>query len=281
MITSKTEITSCIDWLSITRCESQYPSDWTKLKQEMPRGMHGYDTAVKYLDGRIELCSSIRKDMGVHTIISGDTISKICNMTKRDSFGILSSLGAGGCSRIDLAVDIKHGTLDIQKLWDSLENDKSETSATEYLHLRGGKGNGETLYIGGAKSKKRVRIYDKGAEQNVEYDWTRIEIQYRHKAAKQAVKLLLNSPVMHTEVSKMIVDFVNFGDCRDWVIALGKDAVKLGQPEPIASNRSEWLLRVAASALASEMIEGEGADFLDKFMDTTRSLYNKKAEKYK
>lgn len=281
MITSKTEITSCIDWISVTRPVSAYPEDWNSAKKELPRGMHGYDTAIKYLDGRIELCSSTRSDMGVHTIVSGEAITRICEMNGIDSFDVMVALGDCGHSRLDIALDIKHGCLDIRKLWDMLEQDNVETQVKDYLYLKGAKGNGETLYIGGAKSKKRLRVYDKRAESGANYEWTRLELQYRHKSAKRAARTLLNADRAYSEIAKMIVNFIDFNSYGDWVVALGTESVGLGKPEPSISNRADWLLGTAASALAAEMVEGRDcSDFLDRFINETMRKYSQKKAKY-
>ncbi len=282
MITSETEISSCIDWLSVTRPKSDYPDNYPKKYKELKHGQMGYDVAIQFIDGRIELCSSTRDEMGVHTILSGETILRLCELAGVNSFDIVASIGATGCSRIDLAVDIKHGTLDIEKLFNMLENDEVETTKTSWLFLRGAKGGGATLYVGAPKSEKRLRIYDKQAESGTEYAWTRVEMQYRHKSAKRAVSALLSSKSPQADVAKIINSFINFEKDADWVVSLGSDSIKLGKPEPSNSDRRNWLLETAASALASEMIEGSGGrEFLSKFIESTLEKYGAKRDEYK
>ena len=45
----------------------------------------------------------------------------------------------------------------------------------------------ETLYIGAPSSDRQIRIYDKAKEQGIEGQWTRVEVQLRHKACKELI----------------------------------------------------------------------------------------------
>jgi hypothetical protein len=282
MITSLTDVTTCIDWLSVTRANNKYPENYPTNKQELKRGMLGYDTAIKYIDGRVELCSSTRKDMGVHTIFSGDTLRNLMWMANVDSFQVLTDMASKRVSRVDVALDIKWGTLDILALWSMLESDQVDTRIEKWLYLRGAKGDGETLYIGAPKSDKRMRIYDKQAESGSDYEWTRVEVQYRHKMATRACRALLSSKTPSEQVPGMIVDFINFDNDRDWVTVMGSEMVKMAKPEITVTNREKWLLETAASALASEMIEGQsGSSIMQRFIQATNLFYDRKQQKYK
>ena len=282
MITSGTIVTSCVDWLSVTRESNQYPENYPKDKKELKRGMQGYDTAVQFIDGRVELCSSSRRDMGVHTILSGKTIKRLCELAQINSFDIVDSIGRSGCSRIDLAVDIKHGNLDIGKLWQMLESDLVDTSKANWLYLRGAKGNGETLYIGSPKSEKRLRVYDKKAESGADHEWTRVEMQYRRKSAKSAVQTLLMTAPYHECVPGMVNSYINFENDRGWSLVMGEALVKMGGIEKGNSDRQGWLLDTATSALAAEMVEGSvGKDFLETFISATLVKFSAKLGEYK
>lgn len=281
MLTSETTVTSCVDWLSVTRQDNKYPVTYPKEKKEMKRGMMGYDTGLEYIDGRMELCSSTRPEMGVHVIISGETISRLCELVKITSFDIVNDLGARGVTRLDIAIDVKYGTLHIAELFNMLELDKVDTSIEKWLYLQGAKKQGETLYVGAPGSDKRVRIYDKSAESGTDYEWTRIELQYRHKYAKRAARALLGTSEPHLRVASMINEFINFKGNREWSMVMGSDTIKLGKPEPSSSNRREWLLDTAATALASEMVVGvDGKRFLEEFIRSALDKYGVKKDEY-
>jgi hypothetical protein len=282
MLTTETSITTCFDWFSITRDNRQYPTDWNALHKELPRGMLNYDTGIEYLDGRIELCHSSKPAMGIHTIFSGDTIREICNQNNITSFDIFDALGMGGYSRMDIAIDIKFGSLDIPKLWEELESGHCETKVDQWIFVKGKKGQGETIYIGAPKAKKRLRIYDKKAESGAKHEWTRIELQYRHKIAKRAARELGKHTPQHEHIPKMILDFANFPNNREWVTALGTEKAGLGKAEPTESNRRDWLLNTATSALAKEMVKsGDGTDLLQRFINETITKYAHEKSLYK
>lgn len=52
---------------------------------------------------------------------------------------------------------------------------------------------GSTTYIGGTKSQKRLRIYDKQAETGTDSPWVRFEFQLRHESAHSFREILLSS----------------------------------------------------------------------------------------
>lgn len=283
MLTSETEITSKIDWLSVTTPTRDYAPDWTKERKEMTRGMLNYDTGVIYRDGRIELCSSTRPDMKNHIIFDGQTIDFLCRTHGIISTDILKAMANGKPSRLDLAVDIKHGTLPIEEIAQSFEDGKSNTKVEQGLYIRGVGIDGETFYIGSKAAKRRVRIYDKAAENGiVEFDWTRVEMQLRHGMAVRSFWRLIKSQNPIVEIPKLILDFVDFPEIPDWIIAMGTDKIKPCSAEETQSNREQWLLDTAAKALANEMsIGGKGYMLLDEFIQTVRLQYVAKDSKFR
>lgn len=282
MIKSDTQITTKIDWLSVTVGEVKYPPEWSKERAELPFGMLRYDTAIKYLDGRVELCSSGRKDMKPHVQFSGSTIDRICAENDIDTVDVLKAMSYGDPSRIDLALDIKHGSLDIEELSRQFSAGKAETSARSGLYLQGVKTPGVTLYVGAKGSEKRVRIYDKAAEQGIEdFEWTRIELQCRHASALAAMPIVIVGKNPHMIIAGIINGFISFPDVRDWGLVFGRDKLKplkISQPE---SNRCNWLLDTAAKSLANEIVEGkDGELFLDKFLAVVAGYVNAKSASY-
>jgi hypothetical protein len=89
-------------------------------------------------------------------------------------------------TRLDIACDIKQ-EIDIPAL------------ARKYAKLPSARHNaliqssGATLYIGSRSSTKMLRIYDKRAEQRAEHPWTRVEIELKQDAARNAASLLLQN----------------------------------------------------------------------------------------
>lgn len=283
MINSETKLTSKIDWISVTIKVPVYPANWSKLKVELSHGMIGYDTAIRYDDGRLELCSSTRKDMEAHVIFSGKCIDRLCEDHQINSIDVLSAMGRGKVTRLDIAVDIRDGKLDIGSLVASFENGTAKTKAQKGLHLSGVKIAGETFYIGSKSSPRRVRVYDKAAESGLsDVDWTRVEFQMRQVSANNASRKLCESNDPHSLIPKLINAFVDFPEVVEWAMVMGMDKIGVSQSIEHESNRRKWLIEMVTRAMSNEMMEsGEGISLLNEFADRVVLLYNQKLDDYK
>lgn len=283
MIDSNTEISSKIDWLSVTVGEVKYPPQWSEERAELPHGMLRYDTAVKYIDGRLEMCSSTRKEMKPHIQFSGGCIDRICFDYEIDTVDVLRAMSYGKPSRIDLAIDIKKGSLDIEQLSDHFKQDKALTTARSGLYLSGVKVAGNTLYVGAKGSEKRVRIYDKAAEQGItDFEWTRIELQVRHGSAQSTMPVLVSSNKPHLTIAAIINGFISFPEISEWFLVMGQESFKPTHVSVNTSSRRKWLLETAAKSLATELVLGiEGDYFLEQFLSVVAAEVGRKKAKYK
>lgn len=282
-VTSDTKINAKIDWLSSTVRQINYPENWNKKRAEMKRGMLGYDVGVKYLDGRIELCSSNRKDMLPHVIFSGKCIDKLCIANGGDTMSVLRAMSKGRASRIDIAVDIKNGTLNIAELRDEFADGNAKTKVKKGLYMEAVGDKGETFYIGSVKSPKRVRVYDKAAEMHLQDTmWTRVEFQLRSRDAARCFDMLIKSDKPYDLIPKIILGFVDFPEISDWVMALGTEGLTPSPGETADSNRLQWLMDTAVKSLANEMLDsGKGYGLLEEFRNKTARVYSQKMGAYK
>jgi len=282
MLASNTTISAKIDWLATTVKEIEYHPSWCKDREEMKHGLQKYDTGVQYLDGRIELCSSNRKEMNPHVIFSGNTIDRICKHAGQTSFDILRQMAYGKATRIDLAVDVKRGFLDILSLECDFRTLRVSTRAEEGLYYAGSRKRGETLYIGSTSAHRRLRVYDKSAEQGKDYEWTRIELQLRGVAAAKTAQYLAATSNPEKDIPRLILDFADFGNNRDWILVMGCEKIKIGITEPSISNREKWLLDTVAKAVANEMVSNiEGKAFFEAFGIAVLREYAQKHAKIK
>lgn len=280
-IDNNTTITTKVDWLSVTVPSALYPGEWSTEKKSLKKGMLGYDTGIKYRDGRVELCSSTRADMGTHIIFSGSCLDTMCEQYKITSFDVLAAMKSGKTSRIDLAIDVKNGCIDIRALEQMFEDGATITKAITKLYMTEGKDKGETLYIGSGKGDRRLRIYDKMAETKTTEEWTRLELQTRHRLAQVAAKTISGADGNNPPVAAIIRGFVDFPYSQEWSEVVGYDTVQMAKVDKYKSSRSEWLLSTCVSALAHEMFESyEGADFLDDFIKATLKMYKSVKEDY-
>lgn len=280
-ISNNTTITTKIDWLSVTVAKPSYPSEWSTEKTPLKKGMLGYDTGIKYRDGRVELCSSTRADMGTHIIFSGSCLDTMCEQYKITSFDILHAMKSSKTSRIDLAIDVKNGCIDIRALEQMFEDGATVTNAIAKLYMTAGKDKGETLYIGSEKGNRRLRIYDKMAETKADKAWTRLELQIRHRMAQIAAKTIADGDGQNPPVAGIIRGFVDFPYSQEWGDVIGCDNVEMATVEKYKSNRAEWLLTTCVAALAAEMFAGyQGGDFLNDFVRATLKTYRSIQDDY-
>lgn len=272
MITSETEISATLDWMSLTIEKPIYPDHWTTVYTEMNHGMNHYDMGKKYADGRIELCSSSRPDMMTHIIFNGDTLRHLQDAHGDTLEGIIAFYQTARFSRIDLAVDVRHGSLDIADLRDKFGAGEGGSRAKTGLHLEGVGQDGETLYIGAPKSGKRLRIYDKKAEAGTDYEWTRIELQMRSKTATRTVATLIGGENLGGTIAAVVRDFASFPSSAEWLLALGHDEIKIAPGEKGVSARLNWLMTTAARALAHEVVDNADNDIAVRFIDSFLSF---------
>jgi hypothetical protein len=110
---------------------------------------------------------------------------------------------------------------------------------------------GDTLYIGSAKSSVQVRVYDKGAERGTLADWTRMEIVWRGRYAQSAHQRMLSAGIAAT-TRGAILHQMSSG--AEW-FRMAMNA-EIAEPIPVPrklGSRYEWLRRAVVPALRKEI----------------------------
>ena len=183
MITSETKLSNTIDWYSFTCDVPKYPKNATVKCVELEHGLYGYSAGVEFLDGRIELVNPSRPDMRIHIQYTGSALLSCQNDYDISPLSIVCIVAPNErVSRVDLAIDIRDGSLDIPALAKMVKEKTAVSLATKSMFISSLDAPGATLYIGAPKAKQRLRIYDKAAEQGLDNEeWTRIELQLRGK----------------------------------------------------------------------------------------------------
>lgn len=97
-------------------------------------------------------------------------------------------------TRLDMAFDDHTGILDIEQLQDDTDDHNYVSKSKKWMVQYGS--DGTTIYHGSPKSNMYIRIYDKGAEQDLEdVHWIRVEMQMRDEIASGFVDGLMIHPV--------------------------------------------------------------------------------------
>lgn len=112
---------------------------------------------------------------------------------------------------------------------------------------------GDTVYIGSAKSDIQIRIYNKAVEQRTSGDWLRIEIIWRGRHAQSAHAAMLKSgigPVTRAAILHQVQISTEW-----WHYAMSGDTSLPEKVHKRNTGRNTWLKNVVLPALRSEIEE--------------------------
>jgi len=126
--------------------------------------------------------------MGVHFILSGKTLKLIEEERPLDNLIYTIYAKGGSFSRLDIAIDINKNYT--QYFIDKIKKDEYTTKVDidKNFYLIAGKNTKESINIGKRGSTKFLRIYNKQAEQQTTFLWTRWEIEI--KSNEEITKVL-------------------------------------------------------------------------------------------
>lgn len=242
-----------IDWISFTLkidSERVWP-DGMDTERTTTKSFNGYDTANEYPDGRIELTSSTRPEMGIHCVLSGST----CGNCRDQLPDILENcwLQGGRVTRFDLALDDLLGRVNPIDSRKYIKSGEIKCRAREYPPAGDIRGGGQSQYCGKMASECHVCIYDKDAEQGISGFRTRIEIRFKGKKADKAAREYLQS----NDCRGLISAFVTFPTWKLWNEVFSTAPIKV-PAEKVVSRRIQWLLGQVSKSIALEISERGG-----------------------
>lgn len=242
-----------IDWISFTvpiDCGGAWPNDLDTVSTET-KSFNGYDTAREFSDGRIELTSSVRQDMGIHCVLSGQT----CNNLRDDLERILEHcwLQGGKVTRLDLALDDLTGRINPRDASEHIRREEMVCRAKEYPKNEDARGGGFTQYFGKMASEVHVCLYEKSAEQGLCGFTVRCEIRFKHGKADKAAKTYLSG----SDCRQLILGFVQFPEWKEWGEVFSVEPIKI-HSERTRSRRVQWLLGQVSKSIAKEISERGG-----------------------
>lgn len=242
-----------IDWISFTLkidCERVWPNGLDDVRTTT-KSFNGYDTAEEYADGRIQLTSSTRPEMGIHCVLSGST----CGNLQADLPKILENcwLQGGHITRFDLALDDLKGRVNAIDSRKYIKAGEIKCRAREYPPAGDIRGGGQSQYCGKMASEVHVCIYDKDAEQKICGFRTRIELRSKGRKADKTAREYLRS----NDCRGLILGFVEFPTWAAWREVFSTAPIKVPS-EKVASRRVQWLLGQVSKSIALEISERGG-----------------------
>jgi len=242
-----------IDWISFTLpigTERIWPNGLGTGKTTT-KSFNGYDTANEYADGRIELTSSTRPEMGIHCVLSGTT----CGNCRDQLSEIMETcwLQGGKITRFDLALDDIRGKIHPRDATKYINRGEFVCRAKEYPKNEDARGGGYTQYFGKMASEIHVCLYEKSAEQKTCGFTVRCEIRFKGKRANVAAKTYLQVQ----DCRRLILGFIDFPKWREWGEIFAIEPIKVSA-EKTSSKRVAWLLGQVSQSIALEISERGG-----------------------
>jgi len=242
-----------IDWISFTLpfdSERAWPNGLESTFTET-KSFNGYDTAKEYPDGRIELTSSTRPEMGIHCVLYGQTCAALADHLPE----ILEHcwLQGGHVTRFDLALDDLKGRVHPVTAREYIKSGEVVCRAREYPPAGDIRGGGQSQYCGKMASEVHVCIYEKDAEQGVYGFRTRVEIRFKGRKSDKAAREYLRS----NDCRGLILGFVKFPTWSEWQEVFATAPIKV-PAEKMVSRRVQWLLGQVSKSIALEISERGG-----------------------
>lgn len=234
------------------------------------RGMNGYTTSLRFLDGRIENTSPENPRMGTQVIFSGGALANFQDMYSKHVDNVLEHYACleGKATRFDVAIDIHNSGLKYDDFKDAIVQNKVKCKVPrkKFEHYGNFADDGWTIYIGRGSKHRFMRIYNKGAESGTGGDWIRIELQCNVKTAERYHLGYVDSKNRANYVKKIINGFCCFYEMDKWREIMGDGKMTISKPQVDGSKTLEWLYDNVAVFLG-RYIAKYGDDIMVKFMD--------------
>lgn len=296
MTPMKNTYTVFVHWLGITlppdfdlnrvfKDVLQLPSDSFIL---CPRGRDGYRAC--YVNDRQTI--SVLTDgghfgMGHHVTITGTACEAFGNRIIEIA---LTALRFGGkISRIDLAVDDHSGLLDMKTIETSIRKllytsrFRSPPRIECSIDPRTGRELGKWIKFGKRNSGMYIRIYDKAAEQRIDRQWVRLEIEAKGKNATEIMRRIEQGITLGEMLFGLLRNYIAFRKKSSdpnrsrlpyaewWTQFLGEvERIQLGTGRANESEkRVDWFVTTMDKTLA-RVVDKHGHAILQEMVESGR-----------
>jgi hypothetical protein len=255
-----------IHWLEVTFKSA----DDKKLPDSLPTEgiecypLHGYNTGLKFSDGRMEFTHSARSDMGLHIQWDGNSLDQI-GIPVLSLVDFLLSAGAR-FTRIDLATDAQNYGLKAEDATSEIREKRFKCRCKKTPAWFDPTFGGWTQYLGTKASEIHLRIYDKAAELGITGDYTRVELVVRGHRAQQAAQAVVRGD----DFRSLVAGYVQFTDWQAWKEVMGADVVSL-PAEKKETATDLWLLNQCAKTLARRLDELGDDELWFRFLEQVKA----------
>jgi hypothetical protein len=282
-----------VDWLAFTTL-SLRPSQVKQLVLsylpgefvDLDHGGLGYQR-MAVGPGEVKAYWSPGRD-DVHVEMPGRAVGALTEAQVR---GLVVVVGVkGSFTRVDVYGDDHEHLVTPRGVYDAATLAVTHTDRDGWQFFENRRG-GSTCYIGAAKSRQRLRVYNKTVQSGGRVDATRWELQLRHEMA-DVVGRRIAQQGWETVLREHLVQLVDFREREDgqrpdrcrrvsWfeslVGATGKAVVRAAQPVRTLASVRQWIQSQVAPLLAV-VVAAEGGDvgYLGELAEGGRRRWRKK-----
>jgi len=280
-----------VDWISATIKQNERAKEFNFLaafdmisKRSPAKPLHGYDSAYRWQFGALMLWHSIKPEMGVHFILSGQALRAL-HENQFDAMFLLTRFVA--CSAkltmIHLALDIMDSTLKPVDIYRQFM-DRNFTGRAQNASVIENSFGGQTCYVGSWNSERFFRLYDKAAEQGIEnMNWKRLELVLKGEYAQAfTYKFAAEHSIERAlELFRGAIGAMAEFNNADWIEALRGEKTSLALPKYKERKTREWLLTQVVPAMARYVIETGDETILNDFAAEFDGAYQKALKQIK
>lgn len=202
------QISTCLDWLRLTFAHGAnlnevmpaFPA-LARTGEILDHGFYGYNRAMPLVSGGALLWHTEKPEMKYCIDLPGSVLAEV----RRDGFEveeimehfIHKRIPDVTYKRIDFAIDLENGGVQVYDLWRAIESKRTKIRAHSARFLRSSESdyNADTVEIGSRGGSPRfLRVYDKAAQTGMLWKaWVRIELE----STKQRANLFAASVLKH------------------------------------------------------------------------------------
>jgi len=261
----KKSVSQRIHWLEVTfkRREDKKLPDTLPQEGIECHPLHGYNSGLKFTDGRVEFTHTTRPDMGLHIQWDGASLDAL-TITPLELVQFLSRTGCR-FTRIDLATDAIGYNLKAEDATNEIREKRFKCRCKKTPAWFDPSFGGWTQYLGTKASEIHLRIYDKAAELGISGDYTRVELVVRGKRANKAAEAVVRG----VDFRALVSGYAQFPEWKEWREVMGADVVSLPS-EKKETATDLWLLGVCAKTLARRLDEMGEDDLWFRFLEQVK-----------
>jgi hypothetical protein len=232
---------------------------YERPKGETVYGMQGYKLSYDwgYASAHVD---PMRRDMKVGIRMGGNDLGVWRDLGGDDDRLVGFVRGVkGSTSRVDIAFDLFDYGIDVKRLYTDWKSGKIEARCRKVRPLTEGEKDDKgvvteaaTVYFGSRTSEVMIRVYDKGAEQKTNLDWTRFELEIKGDKAKTVMEDACRLGIA-TVGKQMLRDYFPRMPYRFWKSLTQGESVALTSVGRKMTEREAWIRNVVFPVLREEI----------------------------